>query len=197
MKKIFLMSIMLLGVIVTYSNAKDIYLPSPNRAGGVPLMQALNERKSVRSFSPQKIDEETLSNTLWSAVGVNKEDNKRTIPTALNKQNLDIYVLSEEGAFLYDALSHSLIKITDNDIRQKKDAPITLAYAIDKSKLNKDLYSAMHVGSSYQNVGLYCASFGLGNVVRGSFDKEKLEEDLKLPENIEIFVTQAIGYPQN
>ena len=172
-------------------------LPSARKTNGMPLMQALNERKTTRSFSDQTIDETTLADILWAAVGVNKDGNKRTIPTALNRQNISVYVLSANGAFLYDALNHALVKITDTDLRQNKDAPITLAYAVDKNLLDKDVYSAMHVGSAYQNVGLYAASAGLANVVRGSFDKNALEKGLNLSDSVSIFVTQAIGYPAN
>ena len=172
-------------------------LQEAHKTNGMPLMQALNERKTTRSFSDQTIDEATLADILWAAVGVNKDGNKRTIPTALNRQNISVYVLSANGAFLYDALNHALVKITDTDLRQNKDAPITLAYAVDKNLLDKDVYSAMHVGSAYQNVGLYAASAGLANVVRGSFDQEALEKGLNLSDSVNILVTQAIGYPAN
>ena len=172
-------------------------LPEAHKTNGMPLMQALNERKTTRSFSDQTIDEATLSDILWAAVGVNKDGNKRTIPTALNRQNISVYVLSANGAFLYDAPNHALVKITDADLRQNKDAPITLAYAADKRLLDKDTYSAMHVGSAYQNVGLYAASAGLANVVRGSFDQDALEKGLNLSDSVNILVTQAIGYPAN
>ena len=170
-------------------------LPSAHKTGGMPLMQTLNERKTTRSFSDKALDEAMLADILWAAVGVNKDGNKRTIPTALNRQNVFVYVLSGNGAFLYDAPNHALVKITDMDLRQNKDAPITLAYAVDTDLLDKDVYSAMHVGSAYQNVGLYAASAGLANVVRGSFDKNALEKGLNLSDSISVFVTQAIGYP--
>ncbi len=195
MKKLFLT----ITAIIIFSNSvyaqQDyIALPSIDKTGGMPLMQALSERKTIRSFSKEPIQEDVLAEILWAGAGKNREENKLTIPTALNRQNVFIYVLSDKGSFLYDAQNHSLIKITDADLRPVKDAPITLAYAADKNKGDK-LYAAMHVGSAYQNVGLYAASKHMANVVRGSFDRGSIERGLKLPKNIEVLITQAIGYP--
>ncbi len=194
MKKLLLSGLMMM-CVVSVSAQTAGPLPPVNKTDGKPLMQTLNERKTTRAFSDKAINAETLGDMLWAAVGVNKDGNKRTIPTARNRQDIFVYVLSEKGAFLYDAPSHALVQITDTDLRVSKDAPITLAYAIDETLLDKDVYSAMHVGSAYQNVGLYAASEGLANVVRGSFDKDLLEKGLSLPDNIEVFVTQVVGHP--
>ena len=100
MKKLLLTSLIIMCVGSALAQTAGP-LPAAHKTNGMPLMQALNERKTTRSFSDQTIDEATLADILWAAVGVNKDGNKRTIPTALNRQNISVYVLSANGAFLY------------------------------------------------------------------------------------------------
>lgn len=140
-----------------------VKLPAPDLTGGMPLMQAMKERKTERAFSTEALDNQTLSDMLWAAWGYNRPD-KRTIPTARNRQNMEVYVLKADGAFRYDARANSLIPVTAQDLRPlaaKQDfvlnAPVTLLFVADED----DKYAGMHAGSAYQNVGLYCASKGL------------------------------------
>lgn len=174
-------------------------LPKPDMVGGKTLMQSLQERRSNREFGRRAVNEQTLADMLWAAVGVNRQNGKRTIPTALNSQDLTVYVVKYDGAWQYDAKGHKLIQVSDRDLRSvlaaqdyAKDAALDLVYV---STSDVALNGAMHAGSAYQNVGLYCAYKGLNNVVRGYFDKDGLAKELKLNDNQWIVVSQAIGWP--
>ena len=53
----------------------------------------------------------------------------------------------------------------------------------------------MHTGSAYQNVGLFCASVGLHNVVRASLTTPKAPASaLGLPKSKHILISQSIGW---
>lgn len=97
---------LLLSLFVTsslLSIAQDIKLPSPQKQGGEPLLQVLSKRASTRDFDTQKnIDSQTLSNLLWAAWGYNRED-KRTAPSAMNRQEISLYIVMAQGVYLYDA----------------------------------------------------------------------------------------------
>lgn len=197
MKKLLLSAtISLLSVTAV---AENMTLPAPDLTAGKPLMVALSERRSARDFSEKDIDSQTLSELLWSAWGISSPDGKRTIPTAKNLQNMELYVVSKTGVYRYNASKNLLEQVSDKDIRPTVasaqafalKAPIHLVYVGTAT----DQWSLMHAGSMYQNVGLYCASAGLNNVVRGSFDKEKLIKELPLSEGYEPLIVQAIGYP--
>lgn len=170
-------------------------LPAPQTAGGVPLMEAIQNRHSGREFSAEKIDDQTLSDILYAAWGIS-HDGKRTIPTSMNKQNLAVYVIQPDGAWLYDAAGHQLQQVTAKDIRPlfnqqdfMADAQLTLVFTGTDPK-----NSPMHAGSAYQNVGLYAASRGLNNVVRGWFDRDGVARELGLkPE--EVIISQTLGWP--
>lgn len=174
-----------------------VKLPAPDLTGGMPLMHAMKERKTERAFSTEALDNQTLSDMLWAAWGYNRPD-KRTIPTARNRQNMEVYVLKADGAFRYDARANSLIPVTAQDLRPlaaKQDfvlnAPVTLLFVADED----DKYAGMHAGSAYQNVGLYCASKGLYNVVRGMIDRDALAKALGIEDEDDIIISQTVGKP--
>ncbi len=177
--------------------------------GGMPLMQALKERKSVRHFSAEKLSQQTLSNLLWAAFGVNRTDEKkRTAPSAMNRQEIDVYVAMEEGAFRYDAFVNQLLPILKEDIRATtgpqdfvKTAPVNLVYVATvyaNSRFPESdmmLFIAADAGFISQNVYLFCASEGLGTVVRGMVDREALAQKLGLRTDQKIILAQSVGYP--
>lgn len=182
-------------------SAQDINLPAPNKTGGKPLMQALNERKSIRSYQDKELTSQQLSDLLWAANGFNRDD-KRTAPTANNRQELELYVTTKNGVYFYDARNHLLKEVKKGDQRAQAGtqdfvarAALNLIFVSDMEKASSREYAYTNCGFVAQNVYLYCASEGLGVVVRGSFDKDKLSGLLSLEPNQEILLTQSVGYP--
>ncbi|MBU0507599.1 nitroreductase family protein [bacterium] len=172
-------------------------------------MECLAERHSTREFTADPLPLQTLSNLLWAAFGVNREDGRRTAPSARNWQEADIYVFLEEGIYRYDATANRLQSILPGDHRAatgQQDfvsvAPLNLLYVSDLAKMgtaaeaDKILYAAADVGFIAQNVYLYCASEGLAAVVRGLVNREELAKTLELRPDQRIILAQTIGYPQ-
>ena len=160
-------------LLISFSAAaQENKLPTPQTEGGMPLMQAVAARKTTREFASRAIDPQTLSEILWTAWGIT-HDGKHSIPTSQNKQNI----------------SRKDVRSILNTQEFVKKAPLHLVF-VGSDKKN----SPMHAGSAYQNVGLYCASKGLNNVVRGYFDHAALGKELNLQEPEEVIVTQAIGW---
>ena len=186
-----------------------IKLPMPQMDKGRALMQVLKNRQSLRKIAPDKLSLQELGNLLWAACGVNRpESGKRTAPTAVNWQEIDVYVALPEGLYLYDARGHTLTPVLDEDIRplagkQKfvQTAPVVLIYTADfdkitrASKESKRFYSATDTGFISQNVYLYCASEGLATVVIGMVDKPQLQEKMKLRPAQHVILTQPVGHP--
>jgi len=201
---------LLLSSAATAQQFKEIGLPKAQTEGGKPLMQALKERASSRAFSKEKIPLPVLSNLLWAAFGVNRPDSgRRTAPSANNWQEIDLYVATEEGLYLYDAKKHALNPVVKEDVRALTgrqafvtDAPVDLIYVADFSKTGgssreeKELYSAADTGFIGQNVYLFCASEGLATVVRGSIDRPALAKAMKLRPDQRIILAQTVGYPK-
>jgi SagB-type dehydrogenase family enzyme len=198
-------------VLLTFAEElKPIQLLKPQVDKGRPLMQVLKDRSSSRSFSKENLPLQVMSNLLWAAFGVNRpETGKRTAPSAVNWQEIDIYVATSDGLYVYDAKAHMLKPILSKDIRAMtgrqdfvKDAPVNLIYVADYSRMgtstkeDNDLYSAADTGFISQNVYLYCASEGLVTVVRGSIDRQALAQVMKLRPDQKIILAQSVGYPK-
>ena len=188
---------------------KPILLPKPQTNNGRPLMQVLSERKTTREFSPQKLPMQVLSDLLWAAFGINRpESGKRTAPSAVNWQEMDLYVATAEGLYVYDAKSNQLNPVLAEDVRAQtgtqafvKDAPLNLVYVADLAKTgrasaDRDTYVAVDAGVIVQNVYLFCASEGLATVVRGSVDRAALAKAMHLRDSQRIIVAQTVGYPR-
>ena len=185
--------------------AESVALPAPAKTGGMPLMQALAERKTIRDYKPGELDAATLSEILYAANGVNRPDGKRTIPTAMNKQDLEVYVALPGAAYHYDAKENKLVRIDAGDFRAElimnknmaKNAAAILVYASDSTKFPNDIkYPAIHVGEASQDVYLYCASKGLGTVSLGMYDENGVRKVFKLDGKMTVILAQAVGFPK-
>jgi nitroreductase len=209
MRKCSLALVALLAAPLAAQELKPIQLPKPQMQGGMPLMQALKQRQSAREFAPEKLPQQQLSNLLWAAWGINREDGRRTAPSANNRQDIDVYVALPEGMFLYDAKAHALQPVVAGDLRGLtgvqpfvKDAALDLVYVSDTAKLanlseeQKNLYMGAHTGFIGQNVYLFCASEGLATVVRAMIDKPALAKAMKLRPEQRIVLSQTVGYPK-
>jgi SagB-type dehydrogenase family enzyme len=204
-----LLLIICLSAISAAQALKPVQLPPPQTTGGRPLMEVLKDRKSNREFASDTLSPQTLSNLLWAAFGINRPDGRRTAPSAMNWQEISVYVATSAGVYIYDAKSNALDQVLAGDFRAAtgtqpfvKDAAVNLVYVSDLSKTDgagsgeAEMYTAADVGFIAQNVYLYCASEGLATVVRGSVDKPALAKILNLQSQQKIILAQSVGYPK-
>lgn len=192
-------------------NVKEIPLGKPSQTRGSNVMKAFANRHSDREFSTKELTRQDLSDLLWTANGINRpSDGKRTAPSALNKQDVDIYVFTKDGVYLYEAKSHLLKPVADGDHRAAvaggqdfvKTAPVSLVYVSDLSRFGTGvneqakLMGAMDAGIVSQNVNLFCAGVGLSTVPRASMDKVALKKLLKLSNTQIPMMNNPVGYPK-
>ena len=176
--------------------AADIQLPEPDKSNKTTLIQSLEDRQSQHEFSDKEVDNQTLSTILWAAYGVNRADGKRTIPTAMNKKDLNVYVFNKDGIWLYDADANTLkqqSKENHLDLFQKQDYMNSVSTVLVYTGSGED-YAVMHAGSAYQNVELYVAANNMASIVRGYFDHEEVAKVLNLPAEQRVIISQAIGW---
>jgi SagB-type dehydrogenase family enzyme len=191
------------------ADLKPVVLPAPQTQGGKPLMDMLKARHSSREFDSAKLPDQVLSNLLWAADGINRPDGRRTAPTASNRQEVDVYVVQANGAYLYSPKEHRLMPVADGDLRKLTGtqdfvatAPVNLVFVADYARMgggseeNKAIYSGTGVGFVSQNVYLFCTSEGLATVVRASVDKPALAKALNLRPEQHIVLAQTVGYPK-
>lgn len=177
-----------------------VQLPRPQMTGGMPLMEALTQRQTTRAFADKPLPMQTLSNLLWAAFGVNRgRDLKpglgRTAPSAMNKQEVQLYVVLPEGAYVYEAELNQLRPVVTGDVRAKvaqgagAHAAVTIIYVAD-SKLD---YAQVDTGFIGQNVYLFAASEGLNAWIYALHGAD-VAGTLKLPEGMKGLYGQSVGY---
>lgn len=192
------------------SFAQDVIkLPEPDKNVSMTLYQALSQRASVRDFSEEQISDSTLSQLLWAAAGINREDGRLTVPSAMNTQEELIYVCREDGAWIFNAKENTLTQVTDKDIRKDlagkqktvAKAPVFLVIVSDLNKFKfKDkktaTFGAIDAGYVSQNICLACEALGLATVPRGSMDHNAVAQALGLREGQELLLNHPVGYKE-
>ncbi|GAU09430.1 SagB/ThcOx family dehydrogenase [Desulfoplanes formicivorans] len=180
--------------------------PAPGAAGS--LVRALKLRQSTRSFSPEPIPRQLLSDLLWAAFGINRPaSGKRTAPSAFNSQEIDLYVIMQDGVFVYEPQAHRLNLVTSADVRELagrqgyvRKAPVNIMYVADYARMKrispeqKPVLTAANAGCISQNVYLFCALNALGTVVRDGIDRDALARAMSLGKDQHIVLGQSVGY---
>jgi SagB-type dehydrogenase family enzyme len=188
--------------------ASTVELPAPDKRGGMPLMRALAARHSSRKFAPDALPLPMLSGLLWAAFGMNRPGG-RTAPSAIDSQEVDVYVALPAGAYRYDAKSHSLKLVAASDLRRitgyqdfVDEAPLDLVYVADHRRMRmipvalRESYASASAGAIAQNVYLFAASNGLATVIRAWIDREAVADALGLDHDQQVLLSQTVGYPK-
>lgn len=190
-------------------SATSISLPPAAKHGGIPLMEALARRRSSRDFANTPLPLQLLSNLLWSAYGVNRADGGRTAPSALNAQEIDVFVALSSGAYLYDAAAHQLNLVAASDLRRVTgyqdfvdEAPLDLVYVADHARMGmvpaaqRESYASTAAGAIAQNVYLFAAGNDMDTVIRAWIDRAAIADALGLTHDQQVLLAQTVGYPK-
>jgi len=180
---------------------QPIPLPKPQITGGMPLMQALAQRHTTRVFADRDLPQQTLSNLLWAAFGVNRSREVmrglgRTAPSAMNSQDIELDVILPTGVYVYDAEQNLLRPILTGDVRTsmlteaEARAHVTILYVANA----KDTFAQVDTGFIGQNVYLFAASEGL-NAWFYTVKADRVTAALKLPDTRLPLYAQSVGYP--
>lgn len=199
---------------------EPIVLVKPETEGGKSVLAALKERRTNRNVSAEKLPPQILSNLLWAAFGVNREEGAlrgrigRTAATASNSQEIDLYVALPKGVYLYEAIPHRLTPVVSGDFRARSNrraaatAPVNIFYVADIAKyakapfqepglkdpdVQKSYYYAA-TGLIAGNVYLYAASQGLAAWFHNC-DKGNTAKEFKLRPDQRVLFAQTVGYP--
>jgi len=185
----------------------SIALPPPGKLGGMPLMEALSKRQSTRDFAPDPLPLSVLSELLWAACGKNRADGGRTAPSALNAQEMDVFVALPAGAYRYNPAAHSLDLVVSSDLRRVTgyqdfvdEAPLDLVFVADHSRMalvpaaQREAYAYVAAGAIAQNVYLFAASSGLATVIRAWIDRDAIADALGLSHDQQVLLSQTVGH---
>ena len=209
MRKVQLLLLCLFISVATFAADKVIRLPKPNLNRNSEVMEAFANRHSTREYAAKALTLTDLSDLLWAANGINRpEEGKRTAPSAMNKQDVDVYVVLPEGTYLYDAKAHQLNLVAEGDHRGAvaggqafvKSEPVSLLLVSDLSRLgdakntHTQLMGAVDAGIVSQNISIFCSAAKLATVPRASMDTAKLKSVLKLTDTQLPLMNHPVGY---
>ncbi len=190
-----------------------VALPPPRTTGGMPLLDALKARHSTRAYTERTLSRQTLSDLLWAADGINRsQDGFRTAPSSHSYFDVVLYLAMADGVWVFDPKAHRLIRHMTDDLRGLtttgqdfvKTVPLNVIYVSDASRMGKDVSASDRLLNGIadsaviaQNVYLFCASAGLGAVVRASVPGAALARRMQLKPTQAIYLAQSVGYPKS
>lgn len=189
--------------------AQTTKLPTPDmKRQTISVMETYKQRKSVREYSAKALSEQDLSDLLWAAQGQNREDGHLTSPTAMNRQEIRLYVFTEKSVSLYDPQANTLTQVASGDHRGimasgqnfVKNAPVVLLMVADMDKFRSNNQHAqwmvaVDTGIVCENINLFCSAAGLCTVPRGTMDSKAISTLLGLNDNQIPLINNPVGYP--
>ena len=211
MKNILTIVCVAMFMAATSCKAQDnIQLPKPSMDNKVTLMQALQNRHSTREYADKQIPDDVLSTVLWAACGINRPgEGKITAPSTINVQDIQVYVVRQDGAYLYQPKSNSLEKVSSKDLRAAvagrqsfaASAPVSLVLVSNHNKFPQQMpreaktrMGVVDAGYISENICLACSALELNTVPRMTMDTEELKKELGLDDNYDLVLNSQIGY---
>ena len=207
----FSLAILLLLNVCKSDIGDVIDLPEPQREGGLPLYEALNNRKSQRNFNgTSRVTPEIIGQALWSCYGI-REGKFRTVPSAKGWYSLLAYIFLEEGVYKYNPEGHQLVKLFNGDHRSLTgtqtsvvtNARINFVFIANfrkKSAMDGDdahKFRSIYLDSGHVTMALslYAAANNMKGVVRAMVEPDPLLEFLRLNKEDYIFtIAYSLGY---
>ena len=177
------------GPYKVYQEAPKAKLPAPERAGGMPVWEAVGRRRSVRDFRRSPVSTEDLSQLLWASQGVTKvrgEYALRSAPSAGALYPVETYLSVqmvegiEPGIYHYGVREHELELLQPGDFRAGvakaaldqgflAEAAVVFAwtavFARSKWKYKERAYRYVYLDAGHiaQSVALAAVALGLGS----------------------------------
>jgi SagB-type dehydrogenase family enzyme len=195
-------------------------LPPPRTDVGLSVEQAVAQRRTVRSFSPQTLRLEQFSQLLWAAQGITGRGFKRAAPSAGALFPMDLYgVVGNEsvagvpaGVYHYQPDGHRIVQKISQDLRNAlsgaslrqmwmAQAPLQLVITAEFSRITGKYgrrgkrYAHMEAGHIAQNIFLQAESLGLKAGIVGAFNDQEVIQALQIPPTHEPMLIMPVGHP--
>jgi SagB-type dehydrogenase family enzyme len=193
-------------------------LPKSKLDGEISLEKALEGRRSVRDFVKEAMTLQQVSQVLWAAQGETARDGSRTAPSAGALYPLETYLVVgevkglEAGVYHYRPHGHEIVRIVDEDQRQKlahaaaeqlwiSDAAAIIVLCAVYGRTTRKygergrMYVHMEAGHVVQSVSLEAVALGLGATVVGALDEEPVRRILRVPKRQVPLCLIPVGKP--
>lgn len=204
--KIYALALVVITGAVTMRSAlaADIVLPSPEKSGGMPVLEAMANRSSAKQipFDKREISEKDLATLLWAGTGLNRERGW-TVPMAMGAEPyVDIHVLLKTGIYRYDWDKNQLLQINTRNLIPKASgqeyvttAPCVFVFTTKSGRARIESWADTAVGAMTQNIYLACESLGMKARYAATFNRETLLNNFELAGPLlRIIAIMPVGY---
>lgn len=198
-------------------SGERVKLPAPRTDGDTSVEQAIQRRRSVRAYRDAPLSLAEISQLLWSAQGITEpRDSRRTAPSAGATYPLEVYVVSgnvaglPKGVYKYRPVDHEIARVRDGDVRKElaaaalgqswvEQGAAALVFSAVYERTTRRYgergirYVHMEVGHAGQNVHLQAVSLGLGTVVVGAFDDDRVRRIVGMPDGEHPLYIMPVG----
>lgn len=197
-----------------WPDERTIDLPERRLTDGTTVAEALEKRRSVRSFRKQPLDLRTVGQLLWAAQGIVTGSGLRTAPSAGALYPLEVYAVLPEGVYHYEPKKHRMTMTAEGDRRADlrrvsldqasiTQAPLVIVLASVDERITKEYgatrgerYIHNEIGHAAQNVHLQATALGLGSVPMGAFHDARVQKVLDLPREERPLYLIPVGFPR-
>jgi SagB-type dehydrogenase family enzyme len=192
----------------TQAATANVKLPDPRLTSNYSLEQAIQERRTVRSFADSPVSIQELSQLLWSGQGITDSSGKRAAPSAMALYPLEIYVIAgnvyglTKGVYKYVPQGHQLAIVKEGETNagiMPYKAPVYLVIASDMEKMikrsgdNGKKFAYLEGGHAAQNICLESTALGLATVTAGGFQDGPIRSTLGIDGSLELLYVMPVG----
>jgi SagB-type dehydrogenase family enzyme len=188
----------------TYPDAERVALPDPRGLRGLSTEQALDNRRSLRTYADEPLSLEALSRLLHAAQGITDERRAfRAAPSAGALYPVEVYPVVHNvtglpsGLYHYAVREHALERLQQRDLRAavtqaglyqgflgEANVCFVLSAVFQRTRWRYRerayRYILLEVGHVGQNLYLQATSMGLGACAVGAFLDDSLNDLLEV-----------------
>lgn len=196
-----------LAVELARLSGEQLLLPAPSEQRGPDIMTTLRHRCSTREYAERPLAMQDIADVLWAAGGRNRDDGRLTSPTAMNRQEILLYLVTAKGCYRYLPQQHVLQSVAGGDHRALvasrqeafAEAPAFVVMVADTERFGSSdgqslCMMSADAGIASQNINIFCAANGMATVTRATMDKQGLLSLLGLDDRFVPILNNAIGY---
>lgn len=156
-------------------------------------LSCIEKRRSVRSYTDKPVERETIKRLVSAA---------QLAPSWKNTQTTRFTAITNK-----DTLNEICATLGDWNQKIVSNAPLLLVVSAitghsgygssGNPTIYGEGYTFFDCGTSVENLCLAATDLGIGTVILGLFDPQKLKEIAKVPDGEEVLVLIACGYYEN
>lgn len=160
------------------------------------LLKGIETRRSIRSFKDKMVDNECIKEIVASAIYAPSWKNSQVVRYRVVTNKILLETIAKEGMCNFAFNEKTVLgcgglvvlSVVKNRCGYERDGSF--------STKKEDRWEMFDAGVASQSFCLAAHDKGIGSVILGIFDEDKIAELVQLPESEKVACLIAIGYPK-